>query len=240
MQMTDSTALDSFLDKWRYRWPEWRVAEVFVPAHQREPAVAWFTLLQEFEDAMNIVGDPTPADAKLAWWGEELRDWSRRRSRHPLGRMLEPHEAPWFDLAEALPALVRLRERPRDMMSAFAAAQPLAQAMVAVEDRLLDHAEAQSPVLRAQAICCQLLASRLSAIGGSAVPLEAVERSGAEQAWAQALLDQWPPHAGEAVPRRLWSALMRSRLQRFGREGQGTKPLSGLRLLWLAWRAARS
>ena len=71
--MTDSTALDSFLDKWRTRWPEWRVVEVFVPAGQRPLAVAWFALLQEFTDAMNIAGDPLPADAKLAWWGGDLR-----------------------------------------------------------------------------------------------------------------------------------------------------------------------
>lgn len=239
--MSNSAALDSFLDKWRSRWPEWRVAEAFVPPAQRELAVAWFALLQEFEDAMNIAGDPTPADAKLGWWGEELRDWSRRRSRHPLGRALEPRPAPWFELAEALPALVRLRERPHDMMSAFATVQPLAEAMVAVEDGVLDRAgKPESPVLRAQAIACQLLASRLFAAGDGAVPQEAAERPGAGQAWAQVLLAQWPPHAGEATPRRLWAALARSRLQRFEPGAQGVRPLSNLRLLWLAWRAARA
>ena len=39
--------------------------------------------------------DPLPADAKLAWWGEELRGWAARRSRHPLGRRLEPVRADW-------------------------------------------------------------------------------------------------------------------------------------------------
>ena len=33
--MSDQAALEAFLDKWRARWPEWRVAEVFVPASQR-------------------------------------------------------------------------------------------------------------------------------------------------------------------------------------------------------------
>src|SRR5687768_15564035 len=64
VHMSDSTALDSFLDKWRARWPEWQMAEVFVPPARRAIAVAWFALLQEFEDAMNIAGDPMPADAK--------------------------------------------------------------------------------------------------------------------------------------------------------------------------------
>ena len=131
--MTDSTALDSFLDKWRMRWPEWRVVEIFVPEAQRQLAVAWFSLLQEFTDGMNIAGDPLPADAKLAWWGEELRDWQQQRSRHPLGRVLEPHRAPWFELAEALPALQRLRERPRDAAAAEELARPLATAIAGVE-----------------------------------------------------------------------------------------------------------
>ncbi|PSD10077.1 phytoene/squalene synthase family protein, partial [Stenotrophomonas maltophilia] len=88
-----STALDSFLDKWRSRWPEWSVAAPFVAESQRELAVAWFALLQEFDDMLNTSGDPLPADAKLAWWGEELRSWAAHRSRHPLGRLLEPVRA---------------------------------------------------------------------------------------------------------------------------------------------------
>lgn len=133
--MTDTTALDNFLEKWRSRWPEWQVAEVFVPASQRQLAVAWFALLQEFEDVMNVSGDPLPADAKLAWWGEELRDWSRRRSRHPLGRVLEPHPAPWFQLGEKLPLLQKLREATGD--EALGIAWELAQAIAVVEQAVL-------------------------------------------------------------------------------------------------------
>ena len=102
--MSDSAALDSFLDKWRARWPEWSVGEIFVVPERRDIAVAWFALLQEFDDALNVAGDPLPADAKLAWWGEELRGWAARRSRHPLGRRLEPVRADWARLADALPA----------------------------------------------------------------------------------------------------------------------------------------
>ena len=99
--MSDSAALDSFLEKWRARWPEWSVAEVFVAPARRDIVVAWFALLQEFEDVLNIAGDPLPADAKLAWWGEELRGWASQRSRHPLGRRLEPVRADWARLADA-------------------------------------------------------------------------------------------------------------------------------------------
>ena len=100
--MSGSEALDSFVDKWRARWPEWQVAGVFVAEEQRRPALAWFALLQEFDAILNIDGDPLPADAKLGWWATELRDWARHRSRHPLGRVLEPLDAPWERLADAL------------------------------------------------------------------------------------------------------------------------------------------
>ncbi|MFT3762952.1 MAG: phytoene/squalene synthase family protein [Pseudoxanthomonas sp.] len=247
--MTDTTALDSFLGKWRSRWPEWQVAEVFVPAAQRETAVAWFALLQEFEDAMNVAGDLLPADAKLAWWGEELRDWSRRRSRHPLGRVLEPQAGPeFFDLAESLPALQRLRERPAGPQAAFDTVRPLALAIANAEATLsgLPTDEAQI-----RSFAAQMLASRLWAAGAAAVP------QGLDEAqWARALLQHWPARVKGGRARRLWSALARSRLQRH--EGVGPDPSArkrgdaktpshpvsstgqALRVLWLAWRAARA
>lgn len=235
--MTDSTALDSFLDKWRSRWPEWRVVEVFVPASQRRLAVAWFALLQEFTDAMNIAGDPLPADAKLAWWGEELRDWSRQRSRHPLGRVLEPNRAPWFELAEALPALIRLRERPQDLTTAFLAVQPLATAIAEVESALFGSVAGQALVLT---ISAQWLATRLDEAGDAAIPVHFTAQADCTQhAWSQALLGQWPARGDGAIPRKLWSALARSRLRRFSAAGEGYAPLSPVRALWLGWRAAR-
>ena len=236
--MTDSTALDSFLDKWRLRWPEWRVVEIFVPEAQRQLAVAWFSLLQEFTDGMNIAGDPLPADAKLAWWGEELRDWQQQRSRHPLGRVLEPHRAPWFELAEALPALQRLRERPRDAAAAWEIAKPLATAIAAVEAVLFG---AKPSAQWVQAIQAQLLFARLESAGVAALPLQmpaGVEAS--QTAWASHLRQQWPVLKGDASARRLWSALAFSRLQRFTTAEDGMAPLSPAAALWRGWRAARA
>lgn len=236
--MTDSTALDSFLDKWRTRWPEWRVVEVFVPASQRPLAVAWFALLQEFTDAMNIAGDPLPADAKLAWWGEELRDWNRQRSRHPLGRVLEPHRAPWFELAEALPTLIQLRNRPQDEESAFDIAMPLARAIAGVERTLFPAQQEQGDW--AQLITAQLLATRLEGAGVAALPAPLANDGVASQSeWAQRLLRRWPSRATGPLPRRLAGALARSQLQRFRPGGETVATLSPPRALWLGWRAAR-
>lgn len=238
VKMTDTTALQSFLDKWRSRWPEWQVVEVFVPEPQRAVALAWFALLQEFSEAMNIAGDPLPADAKLAWWGEELRDWQRQRSRHPLGRVLEPLRAPWFDLAEALPVLIQLRDQATDEAAVFATARPLAVAAARVEAVLFDDHSAGEALV--QALTAHWLAERLEAASGEAVPRDfAGSEAGATQAWARQLLARWPERGLGAPPRRLVSALARSRLQRAAGAGEGVAPLSPRRALWLGWRAAR-
>ena len=238
LEMADPTALDSFLDKWRQRWPEWAVVEVFVPASQRQLAVAWFALQQEFVDAMNIAGDPLPADAKLAWWGEELRDWSRQRSRHPLGRVLEPYRAPWHVLAEALPSLTRMRERPASLEAAMETPRDLATAIIEVESFLFNHPPGEA---LAQAVGGQWLAARLEAAGPAAIPVQMAggATDALEPAWAAELLRHWPARSGGGVPRRLWSALARSRLQRFTAAGEGVAPLTPLRALRLGWRAAK-
>ena len=238
-RMSGSEALDSFLDKWRRRWPEWAVAEVFVPEPQRARVVAWFALLQEFDDILNIGGDPLPADAKLGWWATELGDWAGQRSRHPLGRVLEPVRAPWEQLAVALSDLVAARERPADPAAAFAALDRYASALAAVEAVVLG---GQAP--RPEQLAHQVLATRLSEAGQAAVPhsllgeethTAAAER--AQRAWAAELLRQWPARTAGSVPRRVWAALARGRLRplQAGRR-VGVHPL---RILWTSWRAAR-
>jgi hypothetical protein len=239
--MSDSTALDSFLDKWRARWPEWQMAEVFVPPARRAIAVTWFALLQEFEDAMNIAGDPMPADAKLAWWGEELRDWARQRSRHPLGRVLEPQPAPWTALADALPQLIAARDRPADAAAALAGLQSFGEAVAVVEAVLF--AAPVSDAL-AEAVVAQTLASRLAESSTAALPLreekvaEAGDLSAQSRQWAEVLLRHWPERQG-GRERRILSAMARGRLRRFAKAGEAASMPSPAVLLFAAWRAAR-
>jgi Phytoene/squalene synthetase len=237
--MSTPTALDSFLDKWRQRWPEWAVAEVFVPQAERDRVVAWFALLQEFDDILNIAGDPLPADAKLGWWATELADWAGHRSRHPLGRMLEPVPAPWDRLAAALPDLVAARGRAADPEGAVAALSRYATAVAEVEAVVLG-----GPVAEAEQIAVQVLAGRLSELGQAAVPQSLLggdsgtaQAERAQRSWAGVLLSRWHGRVPGAVPRRIWAALARGRLrpQAAGRRA-GAHPL---RILWSAWRAAR-
>ncbi|MBN8797822.1 MAG: phytoene/squalene synthase family protein, partial [Stenotrophomonas nitritireducens] len=165
--MTGSDSLEGFLDKWRERWPEWPLVDRFVAPELHRRTVAWFALLQEFDDMLNIAGDPLPANAKLGWWGEELRSWAGQRSRHPLGRVLEPVRAPWGQLAEALPDLIEARDAIADPEQARRSLQRLAAAVAAVEAALFD---APLSPEAGDAVLTQMLAQRMQDLGGAAVP----------------------------------------------------------------------
>ncbi len=230
-----SDALDGFLGKWQARWPEWSVVEGFVPDDQRQLALAWFSLLQEFEDAMNIAGDPLPADAKLGWWAQELRDWSQQHSRHPLGRVLEPHVAPWSALAEALSQVAHARNRPLDQDTAFLTVEPLARAIGTVEAALFGATLHPDQV---QAIAARLLAARLQDADMHGVPMRIEgHQAPTVERWAENLLRRWPIRGAGPVPRRLLSALGQLRLRRSLLEDG--RPAHRLQILWCGWRAAR-
>src|SRR5690606_16032242 len=130
-------SLDSFIDKWRARWPEWGIAEAFLARPLRTPVAAWFSLLQELHDAAWAGAEPAPGLAKLAWWQEELRGWSRGARRHPLGEALQRLDADWDALGQALARLPATREPltpgdgARALPAVAAGAPPCAAAWVA-------------------------------------------------------------------------------------------------------------
>ncbi|MGV8960449.1 MAG: squalene/phytoene synthase family protein [Stenotrophomonas sp.] len=231
-----SSALDSFLDKWRTRWPEWAQVESFIPAADRERVVAWFALLQEFDDILNTRSDPMPADAKLAWWGEELRGWSVQRSKHPLGRLLEPVRAPWAELAQALPGLIEARVATANPQQARRSLAAYAMAVAAVEQAMFNGRAGGDA---AEAVLTQTLAQRLQDIDSEAVPqsLKAAEPTVSVRQWGQELLSHWPARVAGPRPRRMWSALARSRQQAKVRgEAYAPKPIG---VLWRCWWAGR-
>ncbi|MFD0727298.1 phytoene/squalene synthase family protein [Lysobacter brunescens] len=224
--MTDTTDLDDFLDKWRGRWPEWRIAQVFVPEPQRPLVEAWFALLQEWTDAAWAGEDPTPGTAKLGWWQEELRGWSKGLRRHPLGRLLQKQPAPWPALAEALAALASVREPLRAWASpndARAALKPFADAIAACEAVLFAGQAGQGDafsILAAHALWHR----------------EDDGTAGRAREWAGALAAQPATRAGTR-PRRIHDALTAGRLRRLARLGDITA-LPPLAALWRSWRAA--
>jgi hypothetical protein len=245
--VSDSEALDGFLHKWRVRWPEWRVAEVFVATREREVAAAWFALLQELADAAWNGSDPRPGEAKLGWWAEELAGWAQGRRRHPLGSVLQPASSHWMVLAAALPALLDSREPAGNAAQAGAALASLANAMVSIESELFDGAATDGNSPGASAVRAQaLLATQLLSQGDAAAPLQVRARVGASsgedavaRAWASELLGTWPPVPPGGRPVRILDALLQARLRRHAAGRAGAQPLAPWPALRVAWRAAR-
>lgn len=247
--MSDSEALAGFTGKWRARWPEWGVAEVFVPRAQREIALAWAALQQELTDAAWGGSDPLPGQAKLGWWQEELAGWSRGARRHPLGTVLQRLPAPWMGLATSLPTLAESRERPGDADEAFAVLASFADAVQKVDEAILrdrgatdadvTDGDTASGVPARRLITAMLLHSRFAHEGDGHVPLSVIARAGEGDPmaiWAQQLQQRWPGTEGATRTRCLWAALARMRLRR----GDATGPLSPWTALRSSWRAARN
>ncbi len=238
--MSDQLALAGFLDKWRARWPEWSVVEVFVAPAQREVTVAWFALLQELQDAAWAGSDPTPGQAKLGWWAEELQGWSQGRRRHPLGIVLQRRPAPWASLAQTLPVLLATREPSEDADLAFDALRPVAAGVDDVTQALFQIGVADQP----SDPTAGMLAQRLLLLGDAAVPLRLRARAktndgnASARAWANELLQRWPAACG-ARPQRIFMILLHERIRRFAGGGDLAKPLPRMAALWCAWRAAR-
>ena len=213
--MIEDPSLESFTAKWRSRWPEWAIAEAFVPPSQREVAVAWFALLQELMDAAWAGGDPAPGIAKLAWWREELRGWSRGRRRHPLGIALQRQAAPWPVLEAALDDLRNNRDPPSGARTALKSLQAFASAASKIEEALFASADDTDAI----AACLLSCHPQWMAEAGRHADLLAL----------------WPRGWGSR-PRRIATALARGRVRKGAWPPAALPPWS---TLWLAWRAAR-
>lgn len=218
--MTGPDTAESFVAGWQRHWPEWSIAEAFMPSPQRPVARAWLALTWTLSEAAWAGSDPAPGLAKLAWWHEELEGWGRGARRHPLGAVLQRLPAPWPSLARTLNALPGTRgERPELAMEGLAA---LAAAIVACESALFaPAAEAGGAPARPG---FSLLAERTL-----------LTASHDDAAW---LLARRPSPAAGALPRRLHCALLRLRLEALA-DRRPVAPAPGWRVLAASWRASR-
>ncbi|MGY0559658.1 MULTISPECIES: phytoene/squalene synthase family protein [unclassified Luteimonas] len=214
-------AAEDFTAKWRRRWPEWGIAEAFVPASQREIALAWLSLQNELAEAAWGGEDPTPGLAKLAWWHEELEGWAKGGRRHPLGASLQRLPAPWTGLARALSVLPSTRGQ--DAATAQPVLANLADALDVCEAGLFGEAEDRGEPA-ADATTSALLAARALLTG-----------SREDAGW---LLERWPRGASGSRPGRLHRALLRARLLAL-QAGRREQQLSGWRVLGASWSAVR-
>ncbi len=213
--------VDDFTAKWHARWPEWDIGAAFLPVAQRELAFAWFALLQELTDAAWGGADATPGLAKLAWWNEELRGWTKGARRHPLGAVLQPQTAPWAALSAGLLPLQASRDRPPSASPAQAGLEGIALAVAECEQALFGGGA--NPALAAGAIAFDLLATRHLLQGTADLAVTPSGTAAAQDAGTR--------------PRRLESAFVRQRLRRVA---SGLEPAAKpWRNLWLAWRVAR-
>ena len=228
--MSTETDLDDFLQKWRAAWPEWPLAQVFMPVSQRAAAEAWLALLQEWVEAAWGGEDPTPGFAKLAWWSEELRGWGKGLRRHPLGRVLQRMPAPWAETADALGLLQAVREDVRSGRFADAGERlmPFVVAVAACEAALFGPADGGGD-LPGQALAPVALHLLWQPAGDDVQALAQSRR---------ALLKAWPLRSGSSRASRIHAALLRDRLRAVA-TGRPHAPLPPWRVLWLAWRAAR-
>jgi len=222
------------MDKWLQRWPQWPVLERFIETpQQRLISVAWFSLLQEYEDIFNVAGDPTPADAKLAWWVEELHDWSRQRSRHPLAKVLQPLPVPWGTLADILPELIAARRQPDNAVQARTVLYPFAHTVASIENALFSAGSTQPSPANVVMVINQLLAQRSQILGAAAMPLEFNQLSH----WQHGVLDSLTIRKSSPRPRRLYASLARLHLK--AQLAQKVKTVYPLQVLWHGWRAAQ-
>jgi len=210
---------DSFFEKWRARWPEWALSEVFVPAAERGQALAWQSLRQELLDAAWGGSDPRPGEAKLGWWQDELQAWGQGMRRHPLGTVLQPLAAPWERLGASLPFLAATRDQ-----RAPERLRPFAEAVAGVSAAL----EPGTTEPTREHVTQALRAQRLLGVADAADT----------RAEAATLLRQWPVETPLPRTDRLFAALLRARLRVRAAGGDG--PPARVRSLLGAWRAARA
>lgn len=220
--MSTTASLDSFIDKWRQRWPEWGLAAVFVPAALRGRLAAWQALQQELHEAAWGGQDPTPGLAKLAWWQEELRGWSRGARRHPLGDALQKLDAQWDALGRALAALPATRD-PADPRADHTALRTFAVGVLACDSDLFGAPEPAPETVDAMV---EALRVERALVQGDLAMAQ-------QLAPALARLQARPL----SRPRRLHLALLGERLRQLGRGG--AVRVAPLRTLRAAWRAAR-
>ena len=63
---------------------------LFLPPERRRAITAVYAYCREVDDAVDEVGDPAVAEAKLAWWRGEVAALYRKQPTHPVTRALLP------------------------------------------------------------------------------------------------------------------------------------------------------
>ncbi|CAN5140527.1 presqualene diphosphate synthase HpnD [soil metagenome] len=262
-------AVEPFVAKWLAREPEMQFALNFCAPARRPTYAAWGALLYALREARFELREPTVADAKRAWWADELRAIGAGQPRHPLSRQLVGRPAPWPLLARELAIPADDAMRPADAGRSLALLEPLAHAVLMVESSLFDatHDAAAIAVAESGARTLDPAAVRSLSVHWrlfqlprgladddlAGVPMDLLARHGLTRAdlagalptalvrdWAAALRAAQAVGLADATPfRRAQARFDALRLSRLSRRGDDFAPGAAPRVFWNAWRAAR-
>jgi phytoene synthase len=100
----NDAAFASHVEDWRRRRPELALALPYLDPAEHDALTALACIEQQWLDAVYGIGESRVAEAKLAWWAEEIARARHDDARHPLG--------------VALFALPRARALPESLWSA--------------------------------------------------------------------------------------------------------------------------
>ncbi len=77
-------------------------AFLFLPPEKRRAITALYAYCREVDDAVDEVSEPAVAQAKLAWWAQEIDRLYAGSPQHPVTRALAPHLVPFSIARERL------------------------------------------------------------------------------------------------------------------------------------------
>jgi 15-cis-phytoene synthase len=74
---------------------------LFLPAERRRAITAVYAYCREVDDVVDETTDPGVAEARLAWWRDEVRSLFRQQPTHPVSRALAPFAGDAYGITEA-------------------------------------------------------------------------------------------------------------------------------------------
>lgn len=230
------------------------LALTFVAERDRRLFALWGALLHQLCDATFDIGEPHVAQAKLAWWQQELERGRSGEASHPLARELFMHEtvrsvraACWQALSGAALQFAATAAFASDTRELLASRHPIATAIAGVESELFSGVSDVTGIQRGL-----VLRQMRTGTAGACWPLNLRARlqlgadhagPAAHAALASALACELPDGTGPVsravLFRRLRNATDHWQLLRVRATGRfHARP--SLRLAWTLWRVARA